>query len=92
MRANVPAVTAAAATSDSAAPLPPPPGRETRTRPANPTARATAVRRDRRSPYSHQAGSRMSSGWAFASTAAAPVAKPATPANMAAKAIVTLKR
>ena len=87
---NVPAVTAAAANSDRAAPLPPPPGRAIRTSPANPTTRAVAVRADTASPYSHQAGSRINNGWAFANTAAVPVAKPATPANMAANARLTL--
>lgn len=87
---SVPVVTAAADNSDNTAPWPPPPGTATTNNPPNPTTNAKPVRAVTRSPNSHQAGSRISSGCAFASTAAVPVASPAIPANIAQNARLTL--
>jgi hypothetical protein len=55
-------VTARADSSDNSAPEPPPPGTATTSSPPNPTASAMPARADSRSLYSHQAGSKISSG------------------------------
>jgi hypothetical protein len=85
-------VIATAASRDSHAPLPPPTSPAMTTRPANPTAKPNAARMPAGSPNSQYAGSKISSGWALASTAATPTLAPATPANMNPNPKVALKK